>query len=363
MRLFNLAGIVLAVATTGALVYLAITRVAIFGRAGARTAHRLTHIEVRVGFQPKLKVLISFYQIAGTLGPVYGVRLHEDFTRWMDIMDAISFDFLGLTYPDACIGSMRARLLISALWPCAVFLLVAASIACHAFAQWLLSDKLRRDLVRATQSRLIYWAILVAYLAMDRRIVIAPVAEQEPSRGGVPFRNFFQQTPQVLQQPPYKLFDTLAVPLYSSQEHRKVSLRHVLRGMGAEPCDAGLFQQHWQRLCRRMAAFQSGRGMCSRCCLTQTHRRRINPSTADRSEVCDTAVRMASLSEPAAASPQTHSLTETEPAAPRQPGVLKRSASYHEGLVVDREEGDEEAGRVVESLNLRREDGGATGQQ
>ena len=43
-----------------------------------------------------------------------------------------------------------------------------------------------------------------------------------------------------------QLLDTLAVPLYSSQEHRKVSLRH-----GAEPCDAGLLQQqHWQRFCR-----------------------------------------------------------------------------------------------------------------
>ena len=50
--------------------------------------------------------------------------------------------------------------------------------------------------------------------AMDRRITIVPVAEQDPASGGVPFRTFFQQTPQVLQQPPYKLFDTLAVPLY-----------------------------------------------------------------------------------------------------------------------------------------------------
>ena len=113
--------------------------------------------------------MVSFYQVVATLGPVYGVRLHEDFTRWTDFIDAISFDLLGLTYPDACIGSMRARLLISALWPCAAFLLIAAAIACHAFAQWLLSgrtDNLRRDLVRATQSRLIYWAILVAYLVL-----------------------------------------------------------------------------------------------------------------------------------------------------------------------------------------------------
>ena len=213
--------------------------------------------------------------------------------------------------------------------------------------------------------------------AMDRRIVIAPVAEQEPSRGGVPFRNFFQQTPQVLQQPPYKLFDTLAVPLYSSQEHRRVSLRHVLRGMGAEACDAGLLQQHWQRF--RRAGRRSGGEMlntsftaavlaCSRCCLTQTDRRRIGPSTAEvpedihKDKRCGTAVRTVSLSktserETETASPRTVSLSETEPASPRAPlpGVLKRSASYQEGLVVDQGEGDEEAGRVVENLNMRRE--------
>ena len=73
---------------------------------------------------------------------------------------------------------------------------------------------------------------------------------QEPSCGGVPFRIFFQQTPQVLLQPPYKLFDTVAVPLYSSPEHRKVSLRHVLRSMGAAPCDAAALTR-CLRICRR----------------------------------------------------------------------------------------------------------------
>jgi len=169
VRFANLVGIVLAAAATGALFYLALTRVAIFGRAGARAAHRLAHMKVKLGFQPKVKVLVSFYQIAATLGPVYGVRLHDDFTRWMEIMDAISFDFLGLTYPDACIGSMRDRLLLSALWPYIAFLMIAVAIACHALTEWLLSgraDNLRRDLVRATQSRLIYWAILVTYLVL-----------------------------------------------------------------------------------------------------------------------------------------------------------------------------------------------------
>ena len=89
--------------------------------------------------------------------------------------------------------------------------------------------------------------------AMDRRIAIAPIHEQEPARGGVPFRNFLQQTPQVLQQPPYKLFDTVAVPLFLAPEHRNVSLRLALSSMGAVPCDAGPLRRRWQLLRRRIA--------------------------------------------------------------------------------------------------------------
>uniref|UniRef100_A0A7S3X392 Uncharacterized protein n=1 Tax=Emiliania huxleyi TaxID=2903 RepID=A0A7S3X392_EMIHU len=86
--------------------------------------------------------------------------------------------------------------------------------------------------------------------AMDRRIPIALVAEQEPSRGGCPFAQLLQQTPRVLQQPPYKLYDTLAVPLFPSMEHRRVSLRHILRSMGAVPCDARALTR-CLHLCRR----------------------------------------------------------------------------------------------------------------
>ena len=89
--------------------------------------------------------------------------------------------------------------------------------------------------------------------AMDRRIAIAMVHEQDPSFGGVPFRNFFQQTPQVLLQQPYKLFDTVAVPLFPAPEHRTVSLRLALSSMGAVPCDAGPLRRRWQLLRRRIA--------------------------------------------------------------------------------------------------------------
>jgi len=85
--------------------------------------------------------------------------------------------------------------------------------------------------------------------AMDRNITIAMVHEQTPNLGGCPFSTFFQgQTPQVLLQPPYSLYNALAIPLYGSPEHRKVSLRHVLRHMGAVSCDAGLLRRKLQRL-------------------------------------------------------------------------------------------------------------------
>ena len=57
----------------------------------------------------------------------------------------------------------------------------------------------------------------------------------------------------MLQQQPYKLYDTVAVPLYPAPEHRTVSLRLVLCSMGAVPCDAVPLRRQWQLLRRHMA--------------------------------------------------------------------------------------------------------------
>jgi hypothetical protein len=54
------------------------------------------------------------------------------------------------------------------------------------------------------------------------------VHEQEPSRGACAFPALYSQTPDVLLQPPYKLFDIAPVPLYLSPQHREVSLRQAL---------------------------------------------------------------------------------------------------------------------------------------
>jgi hypothetical protein len=70
--------------------------------------------------------------------------------------------------------------------------------------------------------------------AIDLKVPLALVHEQDTSKGGCSFRYFFSQTPDILLREPYKLFDTVAVPLYPSPEHRLISLRQVLRNMMAK---------------------------------------------------------------------------------------------------------------------------------
>ena len=78
--------------------------------------------------------------------------------------------------------------------------------------------------------------------AMDARVPIALVHEQDEERGACVFARYFDLAPDVLQQQPYKLFDLVAVSLYPGADHRKISLRHVMRDLGAEPvAEAHLF--------------------------------------------------------------------------------------------------------------------------
>ena len=174
-RLGIFAGAIVAAIGAALLLRLALTRIKACGRCNDLVRcvdvlmRRFDVLVSRVGIQPKFKIVASFFQIAATIDPVYGVRLHEDYTRWTDfIHETFQFDFLGLTYPDACLGSMEERLLLGALWPFVVILLGAAAFACRAASAWLLSgrsDTLRRDLVRA-KWRSLYWAILVMYLVL-----------------------------------------------------------------------------------------------------------------------------------------------------------------------------------------------------
>ena len=71
--------------------------------------------------------------------------------------------------------------------------------------------------------------------ALDSDVPVVMAHAQDPAHGGCPFGRFLDQTPRELQRPPYKLFDELAVPLYSSPVHRKTSLRLLLTQLGGTP--------------------------------------------------------------------------------------------------------------------------------
>ena len=63
----------------------------------------------------------------------------------------------------------------------------------------------------------------------DPNIKIVLVHEQDVAKGGCPFNLFFEQVPQVLIDPPYQIFNKeTAIPLYSNDEYRTVSLCQIL---------------------------------------------------------------------------------------------------------------------------------------
>ena len=67
----------------------------------------------------------------------------------------------------------------------------------------------------------------------DKKACLVMMHEQDPAKGGCEFRHFITATPDVLLKQ-YRVFDTLAVPLYPSPEHRAISIRHGLCSLGAK---------------------------------------------------------------------------------------------------------------------------------
>jgi hypothetical protein len=67
----------------------------------------------------------------------------------------------------------------------------------------------------------------------DSEISIVLVHEKDTAKGGCDFGDFFKQTPQELIKPPINLFRYIAIPLYSTEEYRTISLRQILCNMGA----------------------------------------------------------------------------------------------------------------------------------
>jgi len=93
-------------------------------------ARQLRVVLGQLNLSAKFKLALGFFQIWAVLGPVYGVRLPPDFTRWVRVFHWASIDVSGLIIHSQCLGGARQRLLAAALWPFAaigaLFLLLAA---------------------------------------------------------------------------------------------------------------------------------------------------------------------------------------------------------------------------------------------
>jgi hypothetical protein len=133
-------------------------------------ARRASVVLSQLSFQAKIKVIISFCQVASTLTTVYGVQLPEQFTGWLNFMDALNLDVLDLTLPSPCLGSMTTRLLFSATWPYALALMIIGIVMLHtAVHRTLIEPRAGQGdapLFELLKQRALYTIILVFYLVL-----------------------------------------------------------------------------------------------------------------------------------------------------------------------------------------------------
>jgi len=73
----------------------------------------------------------------------------------------------------------------------------------------------------------------IVKMAKNKDICIILVHEQDVGKGGCPFSLIIEKTSTELLDPPFKLFREIAIPLYTRDEYRTISLRLILQRMGA----------------------------------------------------------------------------------------------------------------------------------
>ena len=131
----------------------------------------LTTAEATLHIQCKFKLLVTFYQITGALPSVYGVDMHKDFKFWMSWLDKLQLNLFDLSYPGHCIGDMRERLLVWALWPYVATLAAAFCLCINALVESTLysegnSERSHCSRVRTLLARCLSVGIFIFYLAL-----------------------------------------------------------------------------------------------------------------------------------------------------------------------------------------------------
>ena len=87
--------------------------------------------------QAKLKIFVSFYQVAITLKYFYGAQIHSDFISMFSFLEIFGFSLAELlSIPNSCYGSMKTRIYLSVGWLYALVLLLVGRI----FSQTIIID-------------------------------------------------------------------------------------------------------------------------------------------------------------------------------------------------------------------------------
>merc|ERR1712038_197498 len=75
--------------------------------------------------------------------------------------------------------------------------------------------------------------------AMDVKIQVVLVHENDPNQGGCEFWKVMEQTPDELMKKPYTIYSQdIAVSLYSVHEYQRTSFRNLLLKMGGQQIDS-----------------------------------------------------------------------------------------------------------------------------
>ena len=88
---------------------------------------------------------------------------------------------------------------------------------------------LNSDISRDKESK----TLEIVKMAKNKGTSIILVHEQDIDKGGCPFSLIIEKTSTEMLDPPIKIFREIAIPLYTRDEYRTISLRLILQRMGA----------------------------------------------------------------------------------------------------------------------------------
>ena len=94
----------------------------------SESMHHVSRFLEPLGLWPKLKQMVSFFQVLFSLGAVYRANLPKEFYDAFSWLNWITFDIFEV-YPPACVGDFSARILLTAVLPITIVGIVNPSLS------------------------------------------------------------------------------------------------------------------------------------------------------------------------------------------------------------------------------------------